>query len=267
MPRTLNSQPSCRRSLPHRIIAALCVCALFFAFLPLPAAAQIPVTDVAHIALNTYWHIVHYLQFALQIYQHYQQIRNQYEQIKYQLLALRKLANPNWRDLSQLLIDLDYLMRTGHALGYTLADAQAQFRRTFPGWQVWSDPSVYQLQTTRALDTMSAGLGAISRQSQNTAAGEQTLAAIRQQMAGTAGHQQALEQLTTLSTFQAQELLLTRQSLDVAANLQAVSSGYWLNREAQSQATFNSLAAWTGFASTTNSSPGWDFVPGWWPFN
>jgi len=267
MPRLLHRCPSARRNVARLSLASLCLCVLLFLLVPPPAAAQIPVTDVAHISLNTYWHYAHYLQFAYQIYQHYQQILNQYNQIRYQLQALRKLANPNWRDLSQLLFDLDYLMRTGRALGYTLADAEGQFRLTFPGWQTWSDPTAYQLQTARALDTMRAGLAAISRQSQNTSAGEQTLAAIRGQMTGTVGHQQALEHLATLSSFQAQELLLTRQSLDVSANLQAVSSGYWLNREAQSQATFNSLAAWTAFAADSNSSPGWNFVPAWWPFN
>ena len=44
---------------------------------PAPAAAIIPVTDYAHIVVNQYWHYVHYVQFALQIYQHYQALANQ----------------------------------------------------------------------------------------------------------------------------------------------------------------------------------------------
>jgi hypothetical protein len=57
-------------------------------------------------------------------------------------------------------------------------------------------------------------------------------------MEGTAGHQQALEQLATLAGFQAQEQQLTRQSLAVAANVEAVANGYWLNREAWGRRRF-----------------------------
>jgi P-type conjugative transfer protein TrbJ len=85
-------------------------------------------------SLNAYWHYAHYVQFAIQIYQQYQQLVNQYEQIKKQLLALRKLANPNWREIASLLQDLDAIVRSGQALGYALADAGAEFRQTFPGW-------------------------------------------------------------------------------------------------------------------------------------
>jgi P-type conjugative transfer protein TrbJ len=231
-----------------------------------PAGAQIPVTDVAHITANVYWHALHYAQLALQIYQQYQQLVSAYEQVRNQLLALRKLANPNWRTVAGLLAELDLLVRSGRALGYTLADAGAQFATTFPGWHRWSDPTVYPQQTERALDTMRAGLATIARQAGNLREGEQTLGAIRAQMAATQGHQQALEQLATLASFQAQEALLTRQSLAVAGNLQAVANGYWLNREAQSRATFAALATESALAAGRNGSPSWSFLPAWWPF-
>ncbi|HVT60364.1 MAG TPA: hypothetical protein VHR45_18470 [Thermoanaerobaculia bacterium] len=231
------------------------------------AAAQIPVTDVAHIAVNTYWHYFHYVQFAYQIYQHYLQLLNQYTQIRYQLQALRKLENPNWREIGTLLGELDQVVRSGRALSYALANVSGEFRATYPGWQPWSDPAAYRQQTERALDTMRAGLAAVGRQAQNLAASEQTLDAIRQQMAATAGHQQALEQLATLAGFQAQEQLLARQSLAVGANLQAVAYGYWLNREAQSQATWRLLTTETALAADQNGSPGWNFVPAWWQQN
>jgi P-type conjugative transfer protein TrbJ len=235
-------------------------------FVPGFATAQIPVTDYAHIALNSYWHYAHYVQFALQIYHQIEQLTALYHQIENQLLALRKLRDPNWREIGILLNDLDAVMRSGRALGYTLAGIEGEFRRVFPGWQMWSDPAMVQLQTERALDTMRAGLSAANHQAPSLAAGEQTLAAIRAQMASTQGHQQALEQLATLGSFSAQEQLLTRQSLAVGNNLQAVAYAYWLNREAQSQATFNAVVDSTSVAGFRDTSPGWTFVPAWWPF-
>jgi P-type conjugative transfer protein TrbJ len=231
-----------------------------------PAAAQIPVIDPAHIALNSYWHYVHYLQFGLQIYQQVQQIANQVEQIKYQLVALSKLQNPNWRQIGTLLQELQGIVNSGKSIGYALADAGGQFRAAFPGWQAWPDSTAYPAQTTRALDTMRASLAAVSWQSQSLAPGEETLAAIREQMETTAGHQQALEMLATLAGFQAQEALLSRQSLAVVANEQAVANGYWIDREAQAEATLEGVLQESALAGAENRSPGWGFVPGWWPF-
>jgi P-type conjugative transfer protein TrbJ len=127
-----------------------------------PAPAQIPVTDAAHIAVNSYWHYLHYVQLAFQIYQHSLQIANQVRQLEAQLRALRKLNDPNWREIQALLAELDLLARSGQAIGYALPDAAAQLRQVYPGWTPWSDPALAPLQSERALDTMRAGLAAIS---------------------------------------------------------------------------------------------------------
>lgn len=253
------------RTVAHLLLLALAVAVAGALAAAPPAAAQIPVTDAAHIALNAYWHYVHYVQFAFQIYQHFTQIANQIQQIDNQLRALRKLAHPNWRDIQLLLSDLDTLVREGSAIGYSLADPGGQLHLTFPGWMPWLGPGAAESQSQRSLDTMRAGLDAISRQSQTFAPGEQTLAAIRQQMAGTDGHQMALEQLTTLGVFSAQEQLLTRQSLAVGANLQAVADAYWIDREAQARSTFQTVAAATAQANFQSTSPGFTFAPAWLP--
>jgi P-type conjugative transfer protein TrbJ len=257
-PRSRSPRRRSRRALALVLAAALAVEGGLAA--P-PAAAIIPVTDVAHIALNASWHYVHYLQFALQIYQQVEQLSGQTTQIAYQLQALRKLDSPLWRQIAGELADLDALDRSGSAIGYASPDAGGQFRQTFPGWQSWSDPDAPARQAERTLDTLRAGLATAARQGQELAAGEQQLALLRAQMGGTRGTQEALEQLTTLAVFAAQEQLLGRQALAVQIDLQAVANGYWLNREAQSRATFTLLAVESSHAAATNTSPGWSFTP------
>jgi P-type conjugative transfer protein TrbJ len=258
----LQPPPRCRRAQARAAAAVPLALVLSLALLaPAPAAAQVPVIDAAHIALNAYWHYVHYLQFAFQIYQHFTQIANQIEQIDNQLRALKKLSNPNWRDIQLLLANLDSLVRSGTSIGYSLSNAGGQLRQVFPGWTPWSLTTTPANQSERSLDTLRAGLSAISLQSQSFAPGEQTLAAIRQQMATTDGHQMALEQLTTLAVFSAQEQLLTRQSLAVNANRQAVSDAYWIDREAQARAAFQIVATETGQANFQSTSAGFTFAP------
>jgi P-type conjugative transfer protein TrbJ len=245
---------------PATRLAAVCLAVVLLVGLwgagGVPAAAQVPVIDPAHIALNAAWHYLHYLQFALQIYQ-------QVEQIENQVRALAKLRDPNWREIQSLLTELDFLMRSGSSLGYPLPDVGGQYRQLYPGWAPWTDAGVPQRQAERALDTLRAGLAATSQQAQSFAPGEDLLGRIRQQMSSTDGHQQALEQLATLAAFSAQEQLLTRQALAVSNNQMAVAQGYWLNRQAQGEANFTIAMAETALAAERNTSRGWSFRPAW----
>ncbi|HEV3074173.1 MAG TPA: hypothetical protein VHB47_07130, partial [Thermoanaerobaculia bacterium] len=135
----LRSADACRRRARghdrvHRGALALVLAGLLLVYGAPPAGAVIPVTDYAHIAVNQYWHYVHYVQFAFQIYQHVTQIANQARQIDNQLRALSKLRNPNWREIQSLLTDLDFLVRSGRAIGYSFPDPGGQLRQVYPGW-------------------------------------------------------------------------------------------------------------------------------------
>jgi P-type conjugative transfer protein TrbJ len=247
------------------LVAALVLAGALAA--PPPAAALVPVIDYTHILVNEYWHYVHYVQFALEIYQHYQQIANQVRQIDYQLQALRKLSNPNWREVYDLLANLDWIMRQGQALAYSYQDIDAQFQQTYPGWtEVQNWPAQRQMQTVRALDTMRTGLDTVSEQFRHDIADQLFLERIKAQMSTTQGHQQALELQSTIQMYTAQELGVIKQSLAVANNLQAVTYGRQLNREAQGEATLVAGLNRTIASNSLQATPGYSAIPAWWPF-
>jgi P-type conjugative transfer protein TrbJ len=234
---------------------------------PAPAAAVIPVTDVAHILVNQYWHYVHYVQFALQIYQHYQALTNQVRQIENQLQALKKLSNPNWREVYDLLANLDWIMRQGQALAYSYHDIDGQFQQAFPGWvEVQSWPAQRQLQAVRTLDTMRTGLDTASEQFRHDIADQLFLERIKVQMDGIHGHQEALELGNTISMYTAQELGVIKQSLATGNNLQAVYYGHQINREAQGEATLAAGIQRTLASNSQQPTPGYGAFPSWWPF-
>jgi len=233
---------------------------------PAPAAAVIPVTDYAHIAVNQYWHYVHYVQFALQIVQHYQALANQLRQIVNQLTALKKLANPNWREVYDLLANLDWIMRQGQALAYSTKDVDAQFQRLFPGWtEVQNWPVQRQAQAVRTLDTMRTALDTAGEQFRHDIADQLFLERIKSQMDGVHGHQEALELQSTLLMYTAQELGVIKQSLAAANNLQAVYYGHRINREAQGEATLAAGLARTLAANRQEAAPAYTALPSWWP--
>jgi P-type conjugative transfer protein TrbJ len=234
---------------------------------PAPAEAIIPVTDYAHIVVNQYWHYAHYVQFALRIYQEYQALTNQYRQIVNQLLALKKLGNPNWREVYDLLANLDWIMRQGQALAYSYKNIDAQFQKVFPGFAEIQDwPTQRQVQAVRTLDTMRTALDTVSEQFRHDIADQLLLERIKGDMAGVHGHQEVLELQATLLMYTAQELGVIKQSLATANNMQAVYYGHQINREAQGEATFAAGLARTLAANGREAAPGYGALPGWWSF-
>ncbi len=251
-----------KRRTPLRLACALLV---FLFLLPgaQPAHAIIPVTDAAHIAVNLYYHILHYIQFADQIVNQYEQIRNQVQQIKNEYQSLKKLDVRNWREVYDLISYMDYLMRQGKALAYSLDNVLETYNATFPGyqpWKVYGDES--QLQSRSALDTFGNTLRALHQDFQHDINDQLLLERIKGQVDAAQGPQQALEALNSLQTFNAQELSVTKRTLAATANLHAVFYAHELNREAQSEASFRQVLT-NSLAQPGPTSPGFSFQPSW----
>jgi P-type conjugative transfer protein TrbJ len=247
---------------PLRLAAVLLVFLLLFPAAQ-PAHAIIPVTDAAHILTNLIYHIIHYLQFAQQIVNQYEQIRNQVQQVKNEYQSLKKLDVRNWREVYDLISYMDYLMRQGKALAYSLDNVLETYNATFPGslpWKVYSDES--QLQVRSALDTFGNTLRTLHQDYQHDINDQLLLERIKGQVDAAQGPQEALEALNSLQVFNAQEISVTKRTLAATANLHAVFYAHQLNREAQSEATFRQVLA-NSLAQPSPSSSGFSFQPSW----
>src|SRR6185295_970411 len=124
---------------------ALCL-TLSFTFLIGVSArceAQIPVTDVAHIAVSVWNEIERYLQAIEDYIAQAEQIYNQYEQIQYQLQALEKLDVHSWRDLSPAFSRLENLVRDSDAVLYNMyateRELEERFYETFPAGERYAN--------------------------------------------------------------------------------------------------------------------------------
>jgi P-type conjugative transfer protein TrbJ len=250
------------RRTPLRLAAALLVLLLLFPGVQ-PAQAQTPVTDAIHIVLNLFYHIVHYLQFAEQIVNQYTQIRNQIQQIRNEYQSLKKLNVRNWREVYDLIAYMDYLMRQGQALAYSLDNVLETYNATFPGYQPWKTyAEESQLQGRRALDTFGNTLRTLHQEYQHDINDQLLLERIKAQVDAAEGPEQALEALNSLQTFNAQELSVAKRTLAATANLHAVYYAHVLNREAQSEATFRQVLT-NSLAQPSPTSSGFSFQPSW----
>lgn len=169
--------------------------------------------------------------------QRVQQIEHQRQQILYQVQALRKLATPNWREINGYLAQLDRLAAEGNAIGYTLANLDAEFRGTYPGYQVPTNAAGERgNQAARTMATMLASVRAAQAEAVQTGYGNAQLRAMKGQMSGLQGHQEALEMQSTLLAFSAEEMQMLRRSIAQHTSQQAVYNAYQIQQQEQARA-------------------------------
>lgn len=177
-----------------------------------------------------------------------EQMNLQRQQLQQQLTAMQKLRNPNWRQIDATLSQMGTLMQQGQALAYNLSAIDAEFRRTFPGAQVFQDyPAEQKTQSLRTLATMRGALDAVNRSAQDYPASVARLQAMKQQFGSIQGHESALELNGTVGMYSAEELTMLHQAISELTNVQAVYYAHQINAEAQRQATFRArLMAMSG---------------------
>lgn len=170
-----------------------------------------------------------------------EQMNLQRQQLQQQLVAMRKLQNPNWRQIGSVLTQMDALMQQGQSLSYGLRAIDTEFQKTFPGAKAFRNyPAEEQSQSFRTLATMRGALNAAHRAAQEFPLSVARLDAMKRQLNTVQGHEQALELTSTIDMYSAEELTMLRQAISGLTNVQAVYYADQVNGEAQRQATFRS---------------------------
>lgn len=169
-----------------------------------------------------------------------EQMQLQKQQLQQQLISMRKLANPPWRDISRTLSQLNALAADARAMSYQLANLDQQFRTTFPVDRAFQDwPTERRAQARRTVATMASALSSTRAQAQVFNEGLGRMAQIKSQARSVQGQQAALELQNTATVFGAEELMLLRQALMAQTSMQAVYYADRVNAEAQQAATID----------------------------
>lgn len=236
---------------------------------PAPSNAQTPVTDVIHTATSVWAEVARYAQAAFDIIQRATQIYNQVQQINYQIQALKKLEYHSWRDVGPLFYQLDSLLREAETLTAAADELEAMFYATFPGstrYLAYQDESYTQVQ--RALNTFRVSLLALKGIREDTRGSLSTLGALQQQVEAAEGHQEALEALSELESWQAAQLSTMAQTLETIANTQIIAASYQINQDAQFRRTQSDALTTTLYradAAATGSHDSHSPFPVWMP--
>jgi P-type conjugative transfer protein TrbJ len=205
------------------------------------AGAQFAVVDATNYAENV-------LQYGRML----EQLRAAQAQIANQVTALKKLANPRFRDVGGAWSAVNATMGGGSGVVYGQTSAVGSLQATFPG-EVANRQYVPErmAQVTRTLATAAAVLKAAQAQGSTFDAGRQQLDAMKSQVGTIQGHEQALELQNTVGVFGANEAMLTRQAIEGQANLQAVYYAQQVSATAQAEANARQLYASMGDRGST----------------
>ena len=169
-----------------------------------------------------------------------EQIAMQKQQLQQQLVAMRKLPNPPWRDIRQTMAQIDGLMADGRAISYRLQNLNQPFQATFPVDRVFRDwPTERRAQAERTVATMGAVLAGARAQAQAFNDGLGRLTDMKGRVATVQGQEGALELQNTATVFTAEELMMLRQALMAQSSMQAVYYANRVNTEAQQAATID----------------------------
>ncbi len=233
-----------------RFLAASAMVAFGLALTPAAAQAQFGlfgsgiVFDPSNFARN----VLHYKRRL-------EQMNMQRQELQQQLAAMRKLRSPNWRQISATLTQMDALMQQGQALAYSLRAIDREFQRTFPGAQVFRNyPAEQQTQAVRTLATLRGALNAANRAGREFPTSVARLDAMKRQLGGIRGHEEALELNGTIGMYSAEELTLLRQAVSALTNVQTVYYADQVNAQAQEAATVRTRLA-------AMSAPGRRYAP------
>lgn len=220
-------------------LTCLCLLAcLLITLLPAePAAAQLPVTDVAVLAQAVVDHVKRLFEIAQKVVM----IANQVQELDYWFHAMLKMGQIPYRRgvldflvlQGDLLREYDDLRGQYQALSHSLQEVWREFDITFPGWRAVSDmaagaalrvqseagnytfntPREYErYQAARALQSVRQTLIAAAEDQANVRESQGHLGTLKEAMPSVEGHQQALEMQTSFAAIGAEQLVALRQS-------------------------------------------------------
>ncbi len=209
-----------------------------FLLFPSAAHAQFGLGGVVYDPRNLAQNVLNYRKLVAQL-------TTQTRMYAAQVDALRKLTQLPVRDVRSTIATVDAAMRQGHALGYTLANADAVFRQTFPEVATAQfSPTVANNRVTRTVATLRSAIAAARSSAAVVPNGLARLQQMKQHLATAAGHEQALEVNGAAALYSAEELMLLRQQMAAQTNAQAVYFALDISERAQANANERAFLSW-----------------------
>lgn len=253
----------------RKLLVALLLLVLLFGPRQAWSYGPVPVIDYPHIAVSVWAEYLRYAQVAYNIIQEATQIYNQVQQIEYQVQALKKLDYHSWRDIGPLYHQLNGLLNQADTLTYTVDDLESRFYEAFPGSSRFTSfPEEHFEGVQKTLDTFRLNLESLHQIHEDSEGSLQVLGELQRQVDSAEGHEQTLEVLGELASWQADAQATMGSTLQSIANAQLVYNSYQVNQDARlKQTAADAISATLARAQANAAQVGtlYTVVPSWMP--
>lgn len=200
------------------------------------------------------------VQLVLQYARQGEQLANQIQQLADMVKNTRTLSAHNFGQLSQDIAQLAQVVQGGQALAYSLANVDAMWQQTYPGYAYNSANyyQQYQRWSQTSLDTMLGVLRAAGLQGQQLQSENSIISSLRSVLGGTQGRNEALGALSDVAEQEVEQLAKLRQLMIADMSSKQAYQATIIQHQAASEA-----AAERYFKYVPSISDGETFGAGW----
>ena len=191
-----------------RVVVLVVAFSMLFVAVPTESDAGV----IAGVA--TEWaQILNHVQLVLTYIRQGIQLETQMQQLAEQLKQGRGSPQQIFGSIQQDLSQLAQIVQGGQALAYSMANLDAQFRSTFPGYSSRTSGyfNDYQKWSQTSLDTTLSTLRAVGLQGQQLNSAQSVLAQLRMMSTGAAGEMEAAQVGNQIAEQQVEQLMALRQ--------------------------------------------------------
>jgi|GEM_PF-4687446 len=195
---------------------------------PPRAEATFPVFDISNFTQNLRTAVAQ----LRAIQQRVEMFQNQLDQYRWMLAQVEHLEDPEVREITGLLREIERLLEDTGGLVYTLPDTSERFLDTFPAFE--ASPDLREDELSRAettLETLRAALGSTQTLGESFLPSQRKLSRMKLQALGTRGHLEIFQSQAVLTSYLAEEVTKLLQQQAVATNAEVVYYAHRLSNE------------------------------------
>ena len=203
--------------------------------------------------------LLNHAQLVMQYIRQGEQLANELNMYANMVQNLQQLPSQIFGPIQADINQLGAIVQGGQALAYSLANLDAQFRNTFPGYS--TAPNVYYTQyqnwAQTTLHTTLGVLRAAGLQGQQLQSEQAVLSTLRNMAQNSDGRMQALQVLGDISEQQVQQLMKLRELMIADMSSKQAYQAEMVQQQATSEAATQQF-----FTGTAATGDGVTFRPG-----
>lgn len=183
-------------------------------------------------------------------------LKNRIESLALEMKNSEHITDFQWRELSQLLNEIEKTSEQGQAISYTMKNLDSEFRKRYSNQTSINYQQHYQNWNTTTLTTLENSLKSIGLSMSQLKSEDSTLRAIQHQSQSATGRMQVMQISNEIAAENVRQLQSLREVVALQANAQTAHMASQTARQANQDTEFQKILDNTEIDLTEDNSPG-----------